>query len=255
VPERLGILLATNLKAYLDGTASERWCHAVRDIATSSPSVATGRVTLAVLPAMALVASAVAWLRGSAVVVGGQDVSVASWGPHTGDTPARLLSELGCGLVLVGHSERRRLGDTDAVVARKVQRALEAGLLPMVCVGEDVAMDPAMTTPTVVSQLRRSLADVPPGRLVVAYEPRWAIGAAHPAPTDLILAVCDALDAWLRAEPGRAGSLVVYGGSAGPDLLPLLGGSVRGLFLGRSVHDPAVLAGMVRTIDGGTGAV
>lgn len=241
-------LFAVNLKTYLDAAASERWCLAVRDIARSSPAVSGGSVSLAVLPAMPLIAPAVSWFRGSPVLVGGQDVSAAAGGPHTGETPAALLAELGCRLALAGHAERRRAGDTDEVVARKVRRSLEAGLLPLVCVGEGTALDPAETARVVVEQLERSLADVPAGRLIVAYEPLWAIGAAEPAGIDLIGAVCGALDDWLRMRSARAGSLVLYGGSAGPDLLPLVGGTLHGLFLGRSVHDPAVLAGIVRQV-------
>lgn len=243
------ILLAVNLKAYLGAEASERWCRVVRDVSTASPAVMEGRVALAVFPATALLASALRWLDGSPVLVGGQDVSTASWGPHTGETPARLLAELGCGLGLVGHAELRRRGDTDDIVARKARQALDAGLLPLVCVGEDAPMDPPTTARWVVDQLRRSLVGAPLGRLLVAYEPVWAIGAEEPAAPDLVWTVCDALAAWLRDDPGRAGSLVLYGGSAGPAMLGSLGGSLQGLFLGRSVHDPAVLAAMVGAID------
>jgi triosephosphate isomerase len=238
-------MFAVNLKTYLGAGSSERWCRVVRDLAISSRAIADGRVALAVFPAMALVASAVRWFEGSSVLVGGQDVSTASWGPHTGETAAGLLAELGCRLALVGHAERRRQGDANEVVAHKARQALDAGLLPLVCVGEDAPLDPASTARWVVDQLQASLVDTPPGRLVVAYEPVWAIGADEPAGPDLVRTVCGALDGWLRADPGRAGSLVLYGGSAGPAMLGILGGAVRGLFLGRRVHDPVVLAAML----------
>ena len=239
------ILFAVNLKMYMGAESSERWCRDVRDMAISSVAIAEGRVALAVFPAMALLASAVRWFEGSSVLVGGQDVSMATWGPHTGETAAGLLSELGCRLALVGHAERRRSGDTNEVVARKARQALDAGLLPMVCVGEDAPLDATSTARWVVDQLQGSLVDTPPGRLVVAYEPVWAIGAGEPAGPDLVRTVCGALHDWLSADPGRAGSLVLYGGSAGPATLGTLGEAVRGLFLGRHVHDPAVLATML----------
>ena len=73
---------------------------------------------------------------------------------------------------------------------------------------------------------------------MVAYEPQWAIGAAEPATPEHIGGVCRALARWLAADNALEGSRVIYGGSAGPGLLPRLGDSVDGLFLGRFAHDP-----------------
>jgi triosephosphate isomerase len=84
---------------------------------------------------------------------------------------------------------------------------------------------------------------------MVAYEPVWAIGAAEPAARELIMTVCASIADWLSKDTGRSGSLVLYGGSAGPGLLELLGDVVNGLFLGRSVHDPEVLETIVRDLD------
>jgi len=85
--------------------------------------------------------------------------------------------------------------------------------------------------------------------VLLAYEPVWAIGAAQAAPTAHVQTVCVRLATWLAGAPGRVGSQVLYGGAAGPDELRALGGPVGGLFLGRSVHDPNVLASMLGTLD------
>ncbi|MCS0499422.1 triose-phosphate isomerase, partial [Protaetiibacter mangrovi] len=91
------------------------------------------------------------------------------------------------------------------------------------------------------TQVRSAVAGAPAGRLVVAYEPVWAIGAPEPAGADHIRAVTSGLQALLAELPGRDGSAVIYGGSAGPGLLARLGDDVDGLFLGRFAHDPAAL--------------
>jgi len=82
------------------------------------------------------------------------------------------------------------------------------------------------------------MADGLAGPVVVAYEPVWAIGAAQPAPDDHVVEVLGGVDAALAARPALAGSVAIYGGSAGPGLLTRGRGRIGGLFLGRSAHDP-----------------
>ena len=102
-----------------------------------------------------------------------------------------------------------------------------------------------MPAAEVVRQLHAALDGEPAGRVIVAYEPVWAIGAAEPAPVSHIAAVAERLRAELDSLAGRDGSTVIYGGSAGPGLLAELGDSVDGLFLGRFAHDPDALAGVL----------
>jgi triosephosphate isomerase len=155
---------------------------------------------------------------------------------------AAELAEVGVRLAEVGHAERRRWqGETDEVVAAKTAAAMRHGLTPVVCVGEVESGHPADAARESVRQLRSALTAAPIGRVIVAYEPVWAIGAAAPAPPAHIRASCAALAAELTQSADRAGSTVIYGGSAGPGLLAALGDTVDGLFLGRRAHDPAGL--------------
>jgi triosephosphate isomerase len=175
---------------------------------------------------------------------GAQDVSAEEPGPFTGEVTAAELAEAGVRYAEIGHAERRRLyGDTDEVVARKTAAALGYGLVPVLCVGE--TMNPADGGPDAgavsVAQLRSALEGAPAGRVIVAYEPVWAISADDPAPDDHIRTVVGALRGALR-EPGDA---VIYGGSAGPGLLTRLGDAVDGVFLGRRAHDVAALRAVI----------
>ena len=165
-----------------------------------------------------------------------------------------LLAELGVRLVEIGHAERRRhFGEDDAMVALKVKAADDAGVTPLLCVGEEAATGCGRRS----GRRRRSRRHVcvrtdrgrgrwrlgARARLVIAYEPVWAIGAAEPASAGYVSAVVRSLRELLASHPLDGGrSLpelpVIYGGSAKPGLLPTLEG-VSGLFLGRFAHDAA----------------
>jgi triosephosphate isomerase len=120
-------------------------------------------------------------LAGSRIALGGQDCHAAGSGAHTGDTAAQMLRDVGCSYVIVGHSERRGdHGETDTQVRAKAEAAQAAGLVPIVCVGETEKERNAEQTMTVIArQVKGSVpAGMDAGRLVVAYEPVWAIGTA-----------------------------------------------------------------------------
>jgi triosephosphate isomerase (TIM) len=173
-----------------------------------------------------------------------QDVSSEEPGPFTGEVSAAELAEAGVRYAEVGHAERRRLyGENDGVVAAKTAAALRRGLIPVLCVGETV--NPADGGPdaadVAVAQLLSALAAAPAGRVIVAYEPVWAIGAAEPASEDHIRTVAAALRGARREEHDA----VIYGGSAGPGLLTRLGDAVDGLFLGRFAHDVTALGAVL----------
>ena len=115
----------------------------------------------------------------------------------------------------------------------------------MLCIGEAERLDTPGASRANVEQLAADLEGVPAGPIIVAYEPVWAIGAAEPAADEHIVTVTRALRAAIDADPERAGSVVIYGGSAGPGLLTRLGDSVDGLFLGRFAHDPDALVAVL----------
>lgn len=138
-----------------------------------------GKAELMVCPPATLIASFSGAARGSPVIIGGQDCHWEVSGPHTGDISAEMLADAGAVAVIVGHSERRTdHRETDAQVRAKAQAAWRAGLTAIVCVGEQRAEREAGKTLDVVGrQLGGSLPDgASAGKLVVAYEPVWAIG-------------------------------------------------------------------------------
>ncbi|GKS90418.1 triose-phosphate isomerase [Acidovorax sp. SUPP2539] len=156
--------------------------------------------------------------EGSAVAVAAQDVSAHESGAYTGEASAAMLLEFGVRYVLVGHSERRQYhGETDEVVAAKAQRALAAGITPIVCVGETLAEREAGQTQAVV---KRQLAAVVHANghciseIVVAYEPVWAIGTGRTATPEQAQEVHAVLRAQLAAASPQADRIrLLYGGS------------------------------------------
>lgn len=158
-------------------------------------------------------------LQGSAIAWGSQDVSEHEQGAYTGEVSAAMLRDFACRYAIVGHSERRQYhGETDEVVAAKAQRALAAGITPIVCVGETLAQREAGETEAVV---KRQLAAVIHAvghcitEIVVAYEPVWAIGTGLTASPAQAQAVHEGIRARLAARNAEvaAGVRVLYGGS------------------------------------------
>ncbi|MGI4719282.1 MAG: triose-phosphate isomerase [Janthinobacterium lividum] len=163
-------------------------------------------------------------LNGSALAWGAQDVSCQQPGAYTGEVCASMLQDFGCRYVIVGHSERRAYhGEASELVARKVKSALEAGLTPIVCVGETLVQREAGQTVQIVGeQLAAVLELVGPeavDKLVVAYEPVWAIGTGKTATPAMAQEVHAALREKLRACNSEAAErvLLLYGGSMKPD--------------------------------------
>ncbi|MEQ9609616.1 MAG: triose-phosphate isomerase [Kiloniellaceae bacterium] len=161
-------------------------------------------------------------LAGSRIAVGGQDCHGATSGAHTGDTAAPMLRDIGCTYVIVGHSERRAdHGETDAQVRAKAEVALAAGLVPIVCVGEtEKERNAEQTLAVIARQVKGSVpAGMEAGRLVVAYEPVWAIGTgrtATPADVAQVHAEIRRLLVGLVGE-GSEKVRILYGGSVKPD--------------------------------------
>jgi triosephosphate isomerase len=159
-------------------------------------------------------------LEATPIEWGAQDVSEHEVGAFTGEVSARMLAEFGCRYAIVGHSERRQFyGDTDAVVAAKAVAALAGGLTPVACVGETLAeRDAGMTMAVVSRQLDAVLAAVGANaaKIVVAYEPVWAIGTGRTASPEEAQAVHAMVRARL-AESSAADVAVLYGGSVKAD--------------------------------------
>ncbi|MFN3641827.1 MAG: triose-phosphate isomerase [Gemmobacter sp.] len=162
-----------------------------------------------------------AGLAAGRIALGGQDCHAKAAGAHTGDIAAAMLADAGASHVILGHSERRSdHGETDAVVAAKARAALAAGLVPVICLGETLAEREAGETLAVVArQLAGSLPDgAHPDRIVIAYEPVWAIGTGRTPTEAQIAEVHAALRRALvgRFGPGAAETALLYGGSVKP---------------------------------------
>jgi triosephosphate isomerase len=179
------------------------------------------RVRVAVCPPFPYLAAVGEVLRGSRVGLGGQNLYPAKEGAFTGEVSPVMLLDVGCRYVIVGHSERRHiLGESDEFINRKVHAALDAGLTTILCVGETLEERQVNRTEAILDrQLTEGLKGVPADRVervVIAYEPVWAIGTGHNATPEQ----AEAAHAFLRRRFGQlysdaaAGRLTIqYGGS------------------------------------------
>ena len=197
----------------------------------------TDREVLVCPPATLLLAVADA-VKGSGLLVGGQDCHAKASGAHTGDISAEMLRDGGASHVIVGHSERRAdCGETDAIVRAKAEAAWRAGLLPIVCIGETLADREAGRTLAVLeTQLKGSIpSGATAARMIVAYEPVWAIGTGKTPTTPEVAAAHAHIRKVLEGLMSEA-SLVrlLYGGSVkGSNAAELLAaGNVDGALVG-----------------------
>ncbi|MES2129029.1 MAG: triose-phosphate isomerase [Pseudomonadota bacterium] len=163
-------------------------------------------------------------LGGTAIGWGAQDVSAHAGGAFTGEVAAAMLVDFGCRYVIVGHSERRAYhGESSELVAKKAVAALQAGLSPIVCIGETLAEREAGRTEAVVSGQLQAVLDLLDNeqlaRIVVAYEPVWAIGTGKTATPAMAQEVHAQVRAQLMAKNAAAAATVqvLYGGSMKPD--------------------------------------
>ncbi len=232
------VTVGISLKTYFTHARATGWFADVAARAGSLPALTDGTVRLIVIPTYPQLPAALEAFAATPILVGSQDVSAFPPGAYTGEVTGEELAELGVAFAEIGHAERRRLFDeTDEVTAAKASIVLRAGMQPLLCLGEHGRPGESDAAAAVVAQLHAGLVGAPAGPITVAYEPVWAIGAPEPAPVAHIAGVTTAVREALDALPERAGSAVIYGGSAGPGLLSELGGTVDGLFLGRFGHD------------------
>jgi triosephosphate isomerase len=163
-------------------------------------------------------------LKGSSISWGAQDVSAYEGGAYTGEVCAKMLGDFGCRYVIVGHSERRAYhGESSELVAKKAMAVLKEGMTPIVCVGETLAQREAGQTADVVGEQLAAVLELLPAdaveKIVVAYEPVWAIGTGKNATPEMAQEVHASLRAQLRARNAEAAERVaiLYGGSMKPE--------------------------------------
>jgi triosephosphate isomerase len=194
-----------------------------RALAGALAERAGGRLTamLGVFPPATVLADVAVQLAGTGILVGGQDCHHQAKGAFTGSVSAAMLKDAGAAAVIVGHSERRHgLGETDAMVKAKAEAALETGLLVVLCIGETEAeRTEGRTVEVLEAQLAGSWpAGATAGRVVVAYEPVWAIGTGRTATLKDIGDSHAAIRERLRhLSAGEGEVAVLYGGSVKAD--------------------------------------
>lgn len=195
----------------------------------------------------------------SRIAIGGQDVYFENEGAHTGETSPKALASLGATHVILGHSERRTGGETNAIVAKKVQMAIKNKLSVILCVGEKKRDDNGAYFTEVGNQLRESLEGFPKTeakRLIIAYEPIWAIGAnavRAALPEDfheMSILIRRHLVEYFGKKIGFT-IPILYGGSADERNAEafLKEGGADGLLVGRASLDPEKFSAMINIAD------
>lgn len=191
----------------------------------------TQGVEVMLCPPFTALAAVAEVLAGSPLGLGAQNCHWEAGGAFTGEVSPAMLAELGCRLVILGHSERRQhLGETDALINRKVRAALTHGLTPLLCVGEtEDERRRGITFHVVERQLREGLAGASPeaiARCMLAYEPVWAIGTgvnATPAQAVEVHGCLRGLISQLASKEVAQAARILYGGSVKPEnVAPLL---------------------------------
>ena len=241
-------LIGTSFKMNLTSTEVRRYFEVLRPLIAHKKSC-----DLFVLPPFTSLWVARELLAETNLAWGAQNVSAEEPGAHTGEVSAGMLADLGCAIVEVGHSERRRdNGETDALVAAKVRQILNHGMSPLVCVGEPVKGTVAAGLEHVVQQVRNGLGGLERAdrdRIVIAYEPVWAIGeGSQAADPRHVSGVHRGLHDFLASPAGGGVDVrVIYGGSVDERTAGALLAEpgVDGLFVGRAALDPLRFAAIV----------
>lgn len=242
-------LVVANAKMNLTPAAAEVWAGAIRGLA--GPLAGVSVALAPAFPALERVGRA---LAGSPVLLAAQDVFGEASGAYTGEVSAGMLRDLGVSLVLVGHSERRRVRkETEADFSRKMQCLAESGLAPLYCVGETLEEREGGRTESVLARQMAALDSFPsaPPGLALAYEPVWAIGSGRPATAGMAAEVHTLLRTMLASRYGDevAGKVrILYGGSVtsgnAPELFARDG--IDGALVGGASLDPASFTGIFR---------
>jgi len=210
---------------------------------------------IVVCPPFVALPAAVSAVRGTNIEVGAQDVFWLKDGAFTGEVSAPMLTAIGCRWVIIGHSERREyFGETDEIVFKKTITAVDSGLKPIVCVGERLEDHEAGRTEAILAkQFAQGIAGMTPRqfeRIVIAYEPVWAIGTGRTATPEtassahqfLRQQIADRFGAELAEE-----CRILYGGSVKPDNISglLAQDDIDGALVGGASLDAASFAAIV----------
>jgi triosephosphate isomerase len=210
---------------------------------------------IVICPPFTNLAAAVDAARGTAIAIGAQNIAWAKEGAFTGEVAGPMLRAVGATHAIVGHSERRQyFGETDETVLKRTQAALEYGLTPIVCVGERLEEREAGDTEAcLLSQFQKGIAGLTAeqfARIVIAYEPVWAIGTGKTATPEIAADAHRCIRAQVRAKfGGPAGDSIriLYGGSVKPDNVKSLMAQpeIDGSLVGGASLEPVSFASIV----------
>ncbi len=189
------------------------------------PLVENAKVDVVLCPSYLSLAEVKDLVKDTSIKVGAQNMHFEENGAYTGEVSGEMLKELGIEYVIIGHSERRQyFNETDETVNKKVKKALKLNLIPIICVGETLQeREQGKAKPIVTSQVEQALKDLTKeeiSRLVIAYEPIWAIGTGKTASNEQANEVCG----WIREKVGELVNedtaqkiRIQYGGSVKPN--------------------------------------
>lgn len=246
------MLIAANWKAYVEDMEKAK-----RIFATAKRLAKEKGIQIVLAPPAPLL-GALAVKNRSAVSFAAQDISATTGGAKTGEVTAQAYAAAGATYAIIGHSERRAMGETDALIAEKMAHALAHGLTPILCVGENERDAEGRYLAIVREKITLAVEPLSPkdrGKVIIAYEPVWAIGksaAQAIGPNDLAEMTLYIHKVMAELLPGKSSrrSLVLYGGSVEVSNVRELAASSRvdGFLIGRASVDPESFAALAKQL-------
>jgi len=243
-------ILAGNWKMYKTATETSAFFQIFRPLVA-----ATQHCEIVICPTFPNLAAAVFAVQGTTIGIGAQNLYWKKEGAFTGEVSGPMIKAIGCSHVIVGHSERRQyFGETDETVLMRTQAALEAGLTPIACVGETLEQREAGQTAAVLKrQFTQGIAGLDAdslARIVIAYEPVWAIGTGRTATPEIAADAHRVLRDEIRSHYGMeagAAMRILYGGSVKPDNVKGLMAQpdIDGALVGGASLDPVSFSSIV----------
>jgi triosephosphate isomerase (TIM) len=243
-------IMAGNWKMYKTAAETSAFFDQFRPLVEQSQNC-----EIVICPTFPNLAAAVAGAQGTRIEIGGQNLFWEKEGAYTGEVSGPMLTGVGCKWVIIGHSERRQyFGETDETVLKRTVAALDNGLKPIVCVGERLEQREGGKTEQVLStQFRDGISKLSPeqfAKIVIAYEPVWAIGTGKVATPEIAADAHRCLRQQVELKYGQqaaAAVRILYGGSVKPD-------NVKGLMAKEDI-DGALVGGAALKADSFAGIV
>jgi triosephosphate isomerase (TIM) len=243
-------IMAGNWKMYKTPAETTQFFEKFRPLVEKSE-----HAEIVICPPFTNLAAAATAAAGSHIHVGSQNIAWAKEGAFTGEISGAMIRATGATYAIIGHSERRQyFGETDETVLKRTQAALEAGLTPIVCVGERLAdRESGKTEAVLTGQFLGGIAPLTPqqfAKIVIAYEPVWAIGTGKTATPEIAADTHRVIRAQVNAKFGKEAAdavRILYGGSVKPDNVKILMAQpeIDGSLVGGAALDPVSFASIV----------